>query len=334
MIKNKKTNNNFIIYFLLFSFILLIINIIVRYFLPREVPIATSNFQSTNRDGSQSKFLEVTYSGPQPVSNQIPKEFSIASYTKPAVNFDQIKEDLISDLNLIQSENLETIWINQDWYLDYQPVSNYYSLTKLLDIEENYINQLPTGFNMDSLLSVTYEEKNKLFPNLEITIQSDNIVFWPTIREFYTETTINNALLAEVPMTYEIDDYPIYFQKESKYPFVFLISSDMSFVKLTYFPFATNPRVIGKKRSISIDDAIENIRNNRFASIISNYQEQGNELKIESILSVDFDDFAIEYRIDEEQSLIYPFYRFSGNAESVNDNLRIEVLTPAIDITL
>jgi hypothetical protein len=333
MNEKNKLNNNFLKYFFLFSFLLLIINITVRFFLPKEVPIQTSDFQTTNKDGSQSIFLEVTSIIDESNKN-VPDSFSIATYENKDVNFDAIKNSLITTLNLSVHPSVETIWSNDDWYLNYQPETNKYILLSLENNDHLTEVNLPTGFNIDDLTTFVENEKSKFLPNLNIGVQVDEIEYWLDDHEFVEQTTIEKATFANVPLTYTIGGYPIFYKKEAIFPFYLTVFSDLSFGKLTYYPFETTPNIIGEKNSLSIDQAIENIRTNKFASIISNVQERGTELKIDTILSVNFETYSIEYRVDEEQGLIYPFYRFSGNAETTNDNLWVEVLTPAVDITL
>lgn len=331
MNKKNKSNNNFLKYFFLFSFLLLIINITVRFFLPQEVPVQTSDFQTTNKDGSQSIFLEVSYSGQQ---SEIPESFSINTYDIPNINFDEVKNNLISNLNLEANPNIDTIWANDEWYLNYQPETNKYILLNLIESENSHDEDLPIGFNREGLTNFAENEINKIFSNLDLIIQTENIDFWPNEHEFIEKTTIDRATLADIPFTYSIDGFPLFYQKEASFPFKLTVFSNLTFGKMTYFPFSIEPQVIGNRKSLSVDQAIENIRSNKFASIISNAQERGTELKIDTILSVNFETYSIEYRVDEEQGLIYPFYRFSGNAETTNDNLWVEVLTPAVDITL
>lgn len=330
--KEKQPNNNIIKFILIGSAILLLVSMIVRLFLPSEVDIPLSDFQRINKDGSQSEFYEVIN---QVSEIEVPDNFSIATYTNNSINFEKVKNDLINNLNLQQNPSVDTIWSNEKWYLNYQPDSNEYILLNLENSEEGHEKKLPNGFNLDQLVMFVENQMKNFLPEIGVSVRTDSIDFWPNEHENYVElSTISEATFADVPLTYTIDGYPIFDKKESTYPFRMTVYSDLSFGKLTYSPFSIDIRMAGNKKSISVEEAVENIRTNRFASIIENFQEQGNELKIEQILSVTFEQVSIEYRIDEEQRLIYPFYKFSGEAETENDILWLEVLTPAIEISL
>lgn len=327
--KEKKQNNKLIIYFIIIIGIILFLNFVIRFFFFPNIPIKISSYQSVNKDGTSSIFLDVKYSGSKIT---IPKKLSIAVSetvkTRPSKITDLIKDTL----KLLPKENIENIWENNQWYLNFQEHQNRYIL--LDKLKGDVIKEEPTsiGFNEKSLIEFANQQRRQFLPNLDISIQRDAIVYWPNEHEYTNATTIDKATIVVIPFAFTIDSYPISYEKETDPPFEFTIENDLSFRKMVYFPHIIKPKIIGTKNSITIEEALINIKERNISSIISFYQEKGTPLKIERIKSADFKSVSIEYRIDNSQNLIYPFFKFKGTAVTENDLLKVEVITPAIDL--
>lgn len=326
----KKTNNKFIIYFFIFAGILLIGNIIIRTIFFPNLNINPSQYQFINKDGSSTVFLDIKYSGND---INIPESLSVAQSKKTSSRFSTITDSIKNNLNLIPHPEVKNRWTSNGWYFNYQEHSNRYILlntSKNLTVEKT----LPVGFNKNDLINFTNQQKNKFFPELDIVIQEKDIKYWPNAHEYASFTTIDKGTIAIVPLAYSINSYPIFYEKEVNSPFEFMIESDLTFRKMTYFPQNISFEIIGEKNSITIEQALENIKEKKISSIIAYYQELGTPLKIEEIKSADFKSVSIEYRVDNTQNLIYPFFKFEGTVATENDELWIEVITPAIDINL
>ena len=326
----QKTNNKFIIYFFVFAGVLLIGNIIIRTIFFPNLNINPSQYQFVNKDGSSTVFLDIKYSGSD---INIPESLSIAQNLETSSRFSTITDSIKNNLNLVAHPEVKNLWTSDGWYFNYQESSNHYIL---LNTSEDIKNKktLTTGFNKNDLLNFSRQQKNVFFPNLEIVIQENDIKFKPSAHEYIVLTTIDKGTVALVPFAYSINNYPIFYEKDVNSPFEFMIESDLTFRKMTYFPQSLNYEKIGEKNSITIEQALDNIKEKKISSIIAFYQELGTPLKIEEIKSADFKSVSIEYRVDSTQNLIYPFFKFEGTAITENDELWIELITPAIEIAL
>lgn len=327
---NKK-NNKLIIYFFIIVVVFFLVNLIIRLLLPPQTKINVSDYQFINKDGSKTTFQELNYSGPK---IEIPAELSIASIEPNSVSFDKTRDEIIENLSLIKHPEIENIWTTQAWYFSYQPQQNLYTLIDISGSDSPQLKKdLPIGFkNIDELIESSDQQKNNFFSNLDVSAQKDFISFIPDSEEYFSTTDANQATAAIIPYTYTIDSYPLFFEKETNFPFEIIMDSNLNFVKLNYFSLTVKPKIIGKNKTISIEQAIDNIKNKKISSIIAYYQEKGTPLKIEQIETADFSIISIEYRADKQQNLIYPFFKFQGEAKTENDTLWIEVITPAIEI--
>jgi len=121
-------------------------------------------------------------------------------------------------------------------------------------------------------------------------------------------------------------------EKNSVYPIKVMINADLKIQKLVFPTTMIDLKTIDQKSTISVNQAVKNINNN-IGSIIYSEVSWIDSGDISEITSGKMDRVQLEYRLDKEINLAYPFYRFYGTITN-KDNIpmKAEIITPAITI--
>jgi hypothetical protein len=140
------------------------------------------------------------------------------------------------------------------------------------------------------------------------------------------------ASVVLIPFAPLLDNLPVYYRNVSDWPYMVTINSQDELVRLEFFPLFFTFEPVGQRNLIGVERAIENINRNQ-GSIISGYQNDLTPLNWQAVTRGTLTQVSLEYRIDNETNLVYPFYRFSG--QLINDQEQIieaEVITPAVTV--
>jgi hypothetical protein len=143
-------------------------------------------------------------------------------------------------------------------------------------------------------------------------------------------TTPDKANLISLPYTYQIDGFPVYFKIQTQYPFLFSVNSQGTLQSVQFSPFFTQLTPLQKLPTIGILDAIKNVNQGQ-ASLLGATNQLSATQDFSQIQSANLTTVSLEYRIDPKTALVYPFYRFSGDAvEAKGQAASIIIITPAV----
>jgi hypothetical protein len=125
---------------------------------------------------------------------------------------------------------------------------------------------------------------------------------------------------------------PIYIGHEATAPVTVVVNNLLAVHKVrfqtSFFEFAPSEL---KLPLVSLATALENINTNNEASIISAYDENVGSFTLDQIKSGELKTVILEYRVDLDAGLAYPFYRFAGELTNQDGQvIQAEIITPAV----
>ena len=310
-------------YLLSFAVLGTLVAVIVRSITPDTVPlpVSTTKFATTNLDGSSSQFDNITYTGGQP---EIPNALPIAQLSQAALSPEQQVKPFIDRFGLTPHSQVTESWISDSFALSKRYNSAGYELFNLqLSPTEKQ------GMQTDKAIEAAQSFLENTLKIASVSAQTPEY-----LRHVETDepTTNANAEAARIPFTYTINSLPVFYGKEYQNPYEVFVSADYQIIKVIFQPIFPNYTIIDQAPTISVRQAVQQINNN-VGSLVYVSANPGGELSLASFRSGELKSASVEYRIDDNSHLMYPFYKFTGIL--VNDqgvNVGVEVITPAVRI--
>lgn len=302
--------------------VVLLIAGIIRVLTPAPVTIPKSDFQSTNLNNTTTTFANIRFQGTIP---EFPTSLSIARAIRTQQTLTELINELALRFKMEPIPELTNGWASENYSLTIDPQDQSTILTQNEVLESDRI------VDFDQALSVATETTSSLFPQIPLQPLKEQVIY-SRGDVHMLEVVPAQASEVLIPFAPLIDDLPVYYRNFTSWPFMVTINSQDELVRLEFYPLFFTFETIGQRNLISVERAIENINRNQGA-IISGYQTDLTPLNWQAVTRGTFDTVSVEYRIDNESSLAYPFYRFSG--QLINDEgqtIEAEVITPAVAV--
>lgn len=323
-------NNNFFkqkrwyIILLITSIVAILITVVLRIITPTTISLKKDEFIRTNNDGSQTRFNNISFSGEIPV---LKDTLPIVDIQPSNTSIEYLKQQLIDNHNLKSVENIDGLWKGDNYSLSYNEQDQNYLFYYNFPVKDSLIT------DKNKAIKVANDYVDQTFSQLPLYLQQDQIRKLSGLNEFIAADYGAYNLL-EIPFTYLVEDIPLYTEHSNHAPLTILINSEYKVQKVIFEPdfFFPVPRERFFKL-ISLGDALDNINNKQYASIISAYEKETGVFSLDEIVDGDLTSVQLEYRADLKNNIAYPFYHFSG--ELINQNnqkIQAEIIAPAIKI--
>ncbi|MFZ5376304.1 MAG: hypothetical protein ACOZAN_01385 [Patescibacteria group bacterium] len=227
-----------------------------------------------------------------------------------------------------QNKYSDSIWNGQTHTISTDIQKNQLRLEK----NSPSIKKESRKLNEETAIISAREFVNKYFSSSIFIEIKTNIEYFLNSNQMQ-ETTKSSAEIIRIPFSYVLDGIPVFFDKSTGFPILITVHQDYEITKATLTPYLVSFEKIGEQPTISIEQAIGVISSNsdRAAIIFADTTDLSN-FSISELSSVIFSDVKLEYRIDDQQKIVYPYYRFSGRATNEKEvEMEIIVITPAFE---
>ena len=306
--------------------IAIVLATLLRIFTPQTVEVPQSPFTQTNINNTSTVFTGVRYTGP---AFTPPGQLTVARASLNEEAFTEIVSTLVTSLALEPVETEPNTWQNPAYYLFLEEYDNRYILVNqsLSFVEpENHVNLTQAATTAEEFFTTH-------FPNIAAKPQLSEVVYSTAVGHYDTVESPAEADVVQIPFAYTLDNLPIFYANRSEYPFILYVTGDNKVGKVFFYPQSLRYTSLSKNDTLTIDQAIANINRNQGA-IVSFTQDEGSENVLAEIKSAKLTNVTMEYRLDPDSNILYPFYRFSGTAQNAtNVTLAIELITPAVATT-
>lgn len=315
--------NKWVKYLVAFSLVGFLVTLVLRSLTPQEVILPKTDFISKNIHDKKTTFSKITYSG-SPL--ETPEKLLVLSVVENPLMIETVKDSLIKRFGLTQNKNLKTIWSGENHGLSYNEVADQYTFYKVAPVKQAVV----TDTNRAIQVAEDFIKSN--FTNIQTTIIQSDIKYLEGEIEM-EETTQNQASAVMVPFTYSMGAVPIFTKQNPTPLFLVTVNSAYEVQEITFHPdfFQIAPTENWVK-IISLEEAVANINKNE-ATIIDYYREDSSFFDINIMESGDLTEVKLEYRVDPEQKVAYPFYRFTGKLFPTDGKeITAEIMTPAVKL--
>lgn len=276
-----------------------------------------------NEDGSTTDFKTVTYRGPV---LEVPSELAIGTASTAetaAISGEKLQSAMIAAFELTPNEEIAEAYTNPEYILTGLPDSQF-TLIRTIDPPSGRIS-LETAVQVATdLVETIYPENPPTLVNSSIKYYSDEGLSHPE------ETSPSKANQIELTFSYAFDDYPLFIDQTVIRPVVIAVNAEGTVQKAVVTPSIISTAKSGFVSTIEISQALQNIQNDRASIIAQSYDGHGSAL-LTSIEVADFTDAYIEYRVDDAEKSVYPYYHFVGQlTNTAGEVFTGHVITPAV----
>jgi len=321
MNKEQKKEIKIVPILIIFVIVSLLISAILLIITPKKEKVVQSDFVTNNYNQTQSTFKKITFTGGEIIA---PELFKIYQANTTVSLGNSLASAIIRDYQLESHEKLENYWVKDNYAL----IKNVYENRWSFDFSPlKNDNRIP--IIVDEAITKCFNFYSKYNISSTLTAQKDGIIYLDGNLE-QEEAESKNATSLQIPLSYELDDYPVFYQNESNYPFFCKINNNYEIDRIVFQDNLHTFESVKEIPSINIDQAIKNIKNG-IASIINAQSQIVEAIDLNWISEADLYSVEIEYRYDSELKIAYPFYKFQAKlTNSAGINIDAEIITPAV----
>lgn len=237
-----------------------------------------------------------------------------------------ISSKLAQNLGLEPLTGEENFWVSNQWNLVYDDKE------QLLLLTNNLASKQTGKINQNEALdqAKNWLEKLGLLNNMVANV--DSIEYLGGEYQL-KKTSASLADYIQIQFNYQINSYPLYIGTNYRSPYIMMLDSGGNLIKLIVYPQQViKTQVEMSKPTISINDAINNIKNKDLGLIIDDNGGMTDQ-KITNYEAIIFNRAQIEYRLETDGLTALPYYHFFGSVSDSNQKSEnLEMITPAIEV--
>ncbi|MBU2543343.1 hypothetical protein KJ707_02175 [Patescibacteria group bacterium] len=322
MNQRQPTPPKWIIYTFIGIAIALIVSAVLNVLTPKE-KINQTPLTTTNYDQTTSKFSNLSYTGS---AIEVPANLDIAQAT--IINYEKkLRADLIKQFSLKQIQSFD-VWTSEDWALTIEANSGRFILSNQETI------QVSGGtIALSHATAISQKFLDEYLPQYQVTPLAKQVEYFEGQYGDPAKTTANKAQIIKVAFGYEINNYPVFYKNNVDNFIEVYVDVNEKIRKVSFSTVDISLKNVGAKPALSPQTALQLANQTNQAAIINTGYQTPVKLDLSNIKSGEFSSVSIEYRVDPEQNLVYPFYRFIGSITDTKDqSFPAELITPAIEI--
>jgi hypothetical protein len=313
--------NRWPLYLGIFAIVLLVAAAVIRYLTPPIVNIPETKTLKTNLDGTQTTFQSVKYTGP---AFSGPSELPIQRLTQ-TIPMTSVRDELVADFNLKNSGA-------GSWSSDTYSLSFINQINQYIFVSNTFLEPTQQVINRDQAQIVAQSFIQKYFSQLNLDLVANKIqAMSDQDGSDTTSTNEANATMYQFPFSYTFEGIPLAYGSISSLPVKVVVNINYQPQKVSFFSSLYKFVTLSNKPLISVESAVANINQGK-ASITSAFQPDFQQIDLSTISSAELTSVELEYKLDNESKLAYPFYHFKGAAKTPQDTLlEVEIVTPAVE---
>lgn len=311
-------------YFVIIMIVAMTAAIMFSIFTPKTKKVAIKNeTMITNYDKSKTTFKKIAFSGKQIA---LPESFSIFKIAPSNSSADTLANQIINKNKMTVHPSIPNYWTSETAELAKSDYENNYTFIETSEEQTSDIKIIKA-----EAVKACSNFYSKYSVDLKLIPQEDSIVYLSQGSGFeQNEVLEKDAYSAQIPLTYEVNGYPVFYESNKDYPFFCKIDNNYRLEKVVFKNFFYNFELTDQLASISIEQAIDNIKDGT-ASIISAESQIAHIVDLNWIDEADLYSVEIDYRYDDVLKIVYPFYKFRAKlTNSGGINIQAIIITPAI----
>lgn len=321
---HKQPKLKFWHYFVITMVIAMTAAIMFSIFTPKTKKIAIKNEAIiTNYDKSKTTFKKISFSGQKII---LPESFSVFKIAPSNSSADTLANQVINKNKMTSHPSIPNYWTSETAELSKSDYENNYTFIETTEGQKSDIKIIK-----DEAVKACSNFYSKYSVDLKLIPQENSIVYLSQGSGFeQNEVLEKDAYSVQIPLTYEVNGYPVFYENSKDYPFFCKIDNNYRLEKVVFKNFFYNFELTDQLASINIEQAIDNIKDGT-ASIISAESQIAHIVDLNWIDEADLYSVEIDYRYDDVLKIVYPFYKFKAKlTNSGGINIQAIIITPAI----
>lgn len=315
--------------FLVLVAIALIIGAILRALTPPPVRVPQTKFLTTNLNGTTSSFSNVRYIGPD---FTVPSELPVVNAQTTGTSTSDIQNRLIEKFDLTAAREPSNLWVGLDFYLSYDSRQSRYIL------QNQMVTQNPdaatTTINKAQAVTAAQTFLHDIFPDTPIAPLESEMLFFSDYDEHYNEVSESNARQVTIPFAYLIEGYPLFYEKQSEFPFEVTVNNANEVVKVSFAPQFLTITTLQNAEIISPAAALSNLNERSLGALVKAQNRAVDNANLSQVVGGQLTRGSLEYRLDPETHIAFPVYRFDGSITLESGSvLDASIITPAVATT-
>lgn len=305
-----------------------IMTAIFRVLTPEELEIPEPSIVGANITGQSTNFSRPSFVGDE---INIPPQMEVY-LAQDILDEREILERLVEVFDLVPNNTPYRSWTGNTWTLSEAPPNQNFSLSRigLHDLGEL---ALESQLSDQELVERSIVFINSFFPDLELKPEA-NPRRITSLHETIESGPDDSVVALEISLSYKLTDinWPVFIGQNYRPPFEVLVLKNGQVMGTKFFLESPTFAPIGSKNTISIDQSLNNIDFGR-ASLITAGSREAVEIDLGELTNITLTVVELQYRLDTENSLLYPFFLFEGQGFDAGDNLlEVQIITPAISV--
>lgn len=322
--KPKKIKLRFWHYFTLTMFVAMFAAAMFSIFTPKIKKVAIKNEAIiTNYDKSKTTFKKITFSGQEII---LPETFGVFKATPSNSSAEILANQIISKNQMVSHQSIPNYWTSETTELAKSDYENSYTF-----IEKDTEQESDLKIIKDEAIKTCSNFYSKYNVDLKLVPQKNSVTYIGKGSGFeQNKVEEKDAYYAQIPLTYEVNGYPVFYENSKEYPFFCKVDNNYNLERVVFKNFFYNFDLTEQLAPITIEQAVNNIKNGT-ASIINAESQIAYIIDLNWIDEADLYSVEIDYRYDSVLKIVYPFYKFKARlTNSSGINIQAEIITPAI----
>lgn len=304
----------------------LIATAILRLITPQEPDIKQAEFETASYNQQSVEFKQLSYAGSEV---NIPRQLNVYQLQYLPNFFDNLVSNLVTQ-NQLKSVREGKIWASKEYSLNLSGQENSTIATLVVNtpppvtepISEQRAQQIALQFFED------------FFPQ-QIAVNP-----LPAETKYFTGnyelTPVEPQEATTVQLYFNIlpTTYPVYIQNQQTSPLFITVRSGFGVSKFVFHDIFYKVVDSQPKTTLSINQVLENINLNNKGAVIDVSELEAGSVNVQQIESGLFDQASVEYRLDPQQQIAYPFVRFVGRVNTAGkQDVPLMVVSPLVNTT-
>lgn len=309
---------------IIFAVIGVIASFILRLITPQLLTVPASDFINSNTQWQSVSFENIVFEGLPP---QIPTTLPLATVSPSQTTLDYVLGQLIATYGLEQVIGDESFWRGPTHSLAYDSFADEYLLYAASIPEEARLTDPSRAIDAAAAFV------RGTFPNLALAPLRSDVVYLHGLDEL-DAVSAAEAGAVEVPFAYTINNIPVFLEHRRTAPITLIVNNQYEVQKVVFQPhFLDFVLTQQQTNTIDLTAALTNVNEKNQASIVSAFEPETGLFSLDQARSGVLRSVQLEYRADLENSIAYPFYRFTGELTNQSgQTINAQIITPAVEV--
>lgn len=304
----------------------IVISVTIQIYAPVSPKIPITDTISQNLDQSSSKLNNITYVGG---TVEIYENAPVFRATLQADVEQGVIDKLVGSYELKPHETKENLWIGQTHTLTQNDSKNELVLGSVRDSGASF-NRVKTSLPEALVAANSFVED--LLPTQNLQAFPNQATYLRGTHHLI-EVESNQAALVEIPFSYQLASYPVFFEGRTNWPNRILVDGSGQIVKAVISTQVYSFEEMFKSSMLTPEEALQKANLLNMGSIIGVAQDQLEPVSLTHIDTAELDQAVVEYRLDKNSKLAFPVYRLAGSFTNVDgDVFWGQMLIPAVPV--